>query len=608
MSQKDLWTTEKRSLRDVVKTLIWSSKFGYRISPTIYTLKFVNRIFTASLPLIEAYSASQIVGSLVKILSSDINNLTSTLLFWVIITVVIMVLRGLNNTFGEYLTVRYNYIYNLKGFGDYLRQIIKIDAQYHENSSFKTLQEKAYDVLSWRIMAIINRIQGLTANIFCLLLISYIFFQINPLFLLAVILPVLLNFYINKKFGREIYYIWEYSGEEAKNIDQAFHAFDDKSIIHEAKIYGFGEYIINIFEKYTKIFTIKNVKKANTRYSLLSLAKLAEITIFGFIQYWLIIKTIVGKITIQQYTFYLQNVVLVNQSFNSIQEDLAQLFELSQYVSNLEKFFNLPDITLKPTNPVKVTVGPPKIEFKNVSFKYPSSNNYVLNNVSFEINPGEHVALVGANGAGKTTIIKLLARFYDVTNGEILINGINIKKLDLKSYYKLWGILFQHFARYWLTLRENIGLGAIDKIKDKEKIESAAIKAGLNQLADNLPKKYETNLSTDFKNGTDLSGGQWQKVGIARGLFSDPQLIVLDEPTSALDALAEAEVFEQIDKISSDTTMIIVSHRFSTVRNADRILVLENGVISEEGTHLELMANKRLYYKMFTTQAKGYME
>jgi len=269
-------------------------------------------------------------------------------------------------------------------------------------------------------------------------------------------------------------------------------------------------------------------------------------------------------------------------------------------------FLEMPSKINKPQNGIKVKQESPEIEFKNVSFKYPNSKNYILKNLSFKISRGEKIALVGENGSGKTTIIKLLARFYDVNEGEILINGINIKNLNLASYYKLWGVLFQYFAKYWFSLRENIGIGNFEDINNINLIQNAANKAGLEKIISKLPNKLDNMLSTDFKDGKDLSGGEWQKVGLARGFFANPKLIILDEPTSALDAISEQEIFDEIQKVSIDTTMIIVSHRFATVRNAGKILVIENGIISEQGTHEKLMTNRTLYYKMFTVQAEGY--
>lgn len=601
-----MWNEKKRKPKDILKTLLWSSKFGYSVSPVLYSLKFAQRLLTAGLPILEAYYASKVIGGIVTLLSTESPQMNSDLIRWVILSVIAIALRGITAHIGDYLNVRYNYVYNLKAFSMYLQQVVSIDAQYHEDPKFKTLQDKAYDVIAWRIMALINRIQGLTASILGLALISYIFVQVNPLFIAAIFVPVLLNFYINNKYGREIFYIWEYGGEEAKHINHAFHAFDDKSVVHEAKIYGFGTYIINIFTEFTRIFMKRNIRKSNVRYLLLTVAKAGEVSIFGAIQFKLVQEVVSGAISVQQYSFYLQNVGLISMGFNSIQDDVAQLIELSQYVDNLRLFFILPPKIVRPRTPVQVSLQSPKIEFRKVSFHYPSSKRYILQNISFTIQPGEHVALVGVNGAGKSTIIKLLARFYDVTDGEILINDVNIKEIDLPSYYKLWGILFQQFARYWLSVRENIGLGSIADIENRELIEKAGERAGVDAIVKQLPRGYETMLSSDMEGGTDLSGGQWQKIGIARGLFSDPQLIILDEPTSALDALSEAEVFDRISQISSETTMIIVSHRFSTVRNADKILVLDGGHIIEAGTHEDLIKKKGHYEKMFSSQARGY--
>jgi ATP-binding cassette subfamily B protein len=183
---------------------------------------------------------------------------------------------------------------------------------------------------------------------------------------------------------------------------------------------------------------------------------------------------------------------------------------------------------------------------------------------------------------------------------------VNVKELDIKSYYKIWGCLFQSFAKLWFSPRENIGIGNIEDIDNLKLVKDAATKSGANDFIEKLKNGYETFLTTSLKGGTDLSGGQWQKIGIARSIFANPKFIVLDEPTSALDALAEIEVFKQIESLSNEATMVIVSHRFATVRQANRILVLEDGAILEQGTHEELMANKAMYHEMFTAQALGY--
>ena len=265
----------------------------------------------------------------------------------------------------------------------------------------------------------------------------------------------------------------------------------------------------------------------------------------------------------------------------------------------------LPQLIKAPKNPVSLgEIKPPKIEFKNVSFNYQGGAK-VLDDVSFVIEPGESVALVGHNGAGKTTIVKLLCRFYDVTGGEILINGIGIKKLDLTSYYKFLGTLFQEFVQYHFTVRENIFLGAPGK-NDEAAMHEAARKSGADEFIDRLPKKYDQMLGKEFEGGEELSGGQWQKLAIARAFYEEPPVLILDEPTSAIDAEAEYEIFSNLEKQYKNKTLVLVSHRFSTVRNAQKIVVLEHGKIIETGTHAELMNRQGEYAKLFTIQAKGY--
>ena len=228
-----------------------------------------------------------------------------------------------------------------------------------------------------------------------------------------------------------------------------------------------------------------------------------------------------------------------------------------------------------------------------------------MDGVSFVIEPGESIALVGHNGAGKTTIVKLLCRFYDVSDGEILINDTNIKNLDLSRWYKFLGTLFQEFVKYHFTVRENIFLGAPDK-NDEKAMKEAANKSGAAEFIERLPKKYDTILGKEFEDGEELSGGQWQKLAIARAFYEEPPVLILDEPTSAIDAEAEYEIFNNLEKQYKNKTLILVSHRFSTVRNANKIIVIDHGKIVESGSHKELMSLGGEYSKLFSIQAKGY--
>ena len=229
-----------------------------------------------------------------------------------------------------------------------------------------------------------------------------------------------------------------------------------------------------------------------------------------------------------------------------------------------------------------------------------------MKDFNLSIKNGEKIALVGENGAGKTTLIKLLLRFYDVTDGEILVNGINIKNINLEKWYSEIGALFQDFIKYQFTFKENVYFGDQKQINNLELLKDAIKKSGADEYLKDLPNKFNQIIGKMFKDGIDLSGGQWQKLALARAFFKNAPILILDEPTSAIDAKAEYEIFQRVQELQKDKTVIIISHRFSTVRNADKILVLNEGAIIEEGSHETLMKMKGLYAELFNIQAKGY--
>jgi ATP-binding cassette subfamily B protein len=245
-------------------------------------------------------------------------------------------------------------------------------------------------------------------------------------------------------------------------------------------------------------------------------------------------------------------------------------------------------------------------EFRNVSFRYPGTSRLILDRLNFHLRPGERVALIGENGQGKTTIVKLLTRLYDPTEGQVLLDGVDLREYDLEDLYDQIGVIFQDFMRYEMTARENIAMGCVSQLENFELLELAAKKSLADQVIAKLPQRYEQMLGRRFDGGLDLSGGEWQKVALARAYLRDAQLLILDEPTAALDARSEAQVFARFAELTMGRTALFISHRFSTVRMADRIVVLENGKITEEGSHEELSALDGRYAELFEMQAASY--
>ena len=269
-----------------------------------------------------------------------------------------------------------------------------------------------------------------------------------------------------------------------------------------------------------------------------------------------------------------------------------------------------PSVVPNIPEPAVVESGKPHtIEFRNVSFAYPGTDKQVIKNINLTIRPGETAVLVGLNGAGKTTFIKLLTRLYDPTEGQILLDGRDIREYDTKTLYSIFGIIFQDFGKYAFSVEDNIRFGDIHREEDKEAIRRAAADAGAEDFISRLPRGMDTPLMRYFEpDGIELSIGQWQKLSIARAFYSRSDILILDEPTASLDPMAEQEIFNQFDALRQDKTTIFVSHRLSSATIASKIIVLEYGELVEEGTHKELMARKGKYYELFTTQASRYIE
>ncbi len=328
----------------------------------------------------------------------------------------------------------------------------------------------------------------------------------------------------------------------------------------------------------------------------------------GIIYLYVALQAAAGKITVGVLTFYAQAALSIGTSFQSLLGGISDMYENNLFVNTLFDFLEYKPRIVSPPDGIQPARDGLSIEFRHVTFTYPGREEAgpALRDVSFAIRAGEAVALVGRNGAGKTTIVKLLTRLYDPDAGEILVNGQNIKDYDLDALRHEIGVIFQDYVTYFMTASRNIGIGRVQAVDDTAGIRAAAAKSGANAVIERLPEKYDTMLGKWFDKGHQLSGGEWQKIALARAFMRDAQLLILDEPTSSLDPQAEYEVFARFRELTQGKSAIFISHRFSTVRLANRILVLENGGILEEGTHQELLALGGRYAELFSLQAEAY--
>ena len=380
-----------------------------------------------------------------------------------------------------------------------------------------------------------------------------------------------------------------------------------KEAAKELKLFNLSSFLTERFTRLSDQIYEEDVSLARRR--LVAGSIFSVIGTMGYYSAYVFViwRTIQGKLSIGTLTFLAGAIQQASSSIQQMFSTLASIADQALFLTDLLAFLEMkPTIQSKPNAlpiPRPIRCG---FEFRNVSFHYPGNPRLVLNRLNFRLAPAERVALIGENGQGKTTIVKLITRLYDPTEGEILLDGVDLREYDLEDLYSEIGVIFQDFMRYEMKSRENIAVGRIEQIENLDLLQRAAHKSLADAVIRNLPQDYEQMLGRRFEGGVDLSGGEWQKIALARAYLRDAQLLILDEPTAALDARSELEVFHRFAELTTGKMALLISHRFSTVRMADRIVVLENGNIAEEGSHDELTNLGGRYAEMFEMQAASY--
>lgn len=487
-------------------------------------------------------------------------------------------------------------------------KVASLDIHYFENDEFRNLLERVRE--SYRM-----RPQQLVENVLytfqSLIQFSIAFVSIAKLnwFFIILISLVSIPEFINQTYQSQLSWgIWDAQSTLKKRFGYLSHLLQHHKEVKEVKMFSLAKRFLNEARSIQQSFYQDNKKLAKKSYLSSLIFNALSTGVFVGIEIFVIFQALLKKVTVGDINFYTGVVFHFQSGLGGLLRNVNKVFENSLYLKDIFDILDVESIIKKPAHPVvlKSPNKAPIIEFKNVTFTYPGTNKKILDNFSIIINSGEKIAFVGENGAGKSTIIKLLARFYDPDSGEVLINSVNLKSLDLDSWYQHIGVLFQDFNRYEDPVRENIYFGDIKQEMDLKKIINAATSAGAHKMVEKFEKGYETMLGRMFEGGIELSGGQWQKVALSRAFFRNAPVLVLDEPTASIDAKAESEIFTKVEKLSKSKTVIIISHRFSTVRSADKIYVIDEGKIKEAGTHEELLQLNGQYASLFKLQAKGY--
>ncbi|MCH4821872.1 ABC transporter ATP-binding protein/permease [Gramella lutea] len=576
-----------------------------RVNPLLFYSNVIGRILNAILPVIMLWLGKLIIDEVVLQISAETQDLNQ---LWVLVAAEFglailsdLLSRGISLS-DALLGDQYSIDTSVK----IIKKTSELNLDQLEDSEFYDKLERARQQTTGRVGLMSNILtQGEDVIVILSLLAGVVSFEPWLIILLIVsIIPTVIN---EIKFSGTSYSLARSWTQERRELDYLRYAGASDVTAKEVKLFGLSNYLADRFKGLSDKYYLQSKRLAKQRAGWGSIFNVIGTGAYYGAYVIIIFRTVAGIFSLGDLTF-------LSGSFNRLRSKLQGFFTrftaITESALYLQDYFEFLDLSFAEKSDSEKLPLPEEIqtgfEFRNVGFKYPKSEKWVVRNINFELKAGEKLAFVGENGAGKTTLIKLLLQFYEPTEGEILLDGIPIKKYDQTAYQQYFGVIFQDFVKFELTLRENIAMGEIDQISNQDRIDGAAEKSLAREVVSDLPLGYEQPLGKRFKHGKDLSGGQWQKIAIARAYMKDSEVLILDEPTSALDARAETEAFQRFIQLTQGKTAVIISHRFSTVRIADRIMVLKDGAVLEIGTHQELMKNDKLYAELFNLQAAGY--
>ena len=591
-----------RKIKNYLKNASFSIKITYQAAKYYFVLKSALSLLLSFVPIVKIYIWKIIIDLLI---SASANEMLTGLVKYAILYFTVHLAQELIIKMSQYIEYKYNdkvnyYVENLL-----LEQFAAVDLGFYDSSEYRDKLNQVWDIKS-SVTALASLFFAQVQTLLSFIVSLILFARWNAAYALVIVLCSLPIIFVEWKVNQlDI----NFSMQNQKN-ERAMRYFKyiftnyDNSL--EIKLYNIKDFLIGKYIDSWKEY-YKNRKKFTAKIAALMFVSLLISTFVSqLLLYILLIGKIAKKIiSIGDAMYYMS---LFHNLYNST-VSLIRIISSSNAafvrLNAVKEFINQKPMVQK--NGVLTLDKIQKIEFSHVYFRYPGKENYVLEDCSFTMEAGQQIGLVGENGCGKSTIVKLILRLYDVEEGEILLNGIDIMEYDIEKYRAMFSVLFQDFIKYSFTLRENVSLSDIEKSDNDERIKDALSKSEMSELVSTWDKGLETPLTRSFEpDGKELSGGQWQRIALSRVFFADRDFVILDEPSASLDVFAEEKIFRQFQQLSGNRSSIIISHRLSSIVAADKILVLKNGRILEQGKHKELLSKNGYYSELFYAQAQSY--
>ncbi|MEL7355000.1 MAG: ABC transporter ATP-binding protein [Cyanobacteria bacterium J06560_6] len=582
----------------------------WRATPAALIVSVVLTLTSSLLPAAQLLISKLIVDQVVLLVEAGVamGVMVQTLLPLVAGGFGLLVLQAILQQLDAYTTQVMSDRFLLFANTQMLEQATLLDLAHYESPEFHDILNRAQQSGSnypMRVLRTTLRLLGQVTRLFGLLA---LLLRFNPLVFVLLLLSALPTFWSGIRFSERRFWMTRRQTPSRRLADYFGTVLTEPKYVKEVRLFNLGGYMVEQYHKIRADFNDESKvlarKQGMVQVSIEMIAALAFYSAYALVLW----EALLGQVTIGDLTLYAGTFQQAQSATQGILTSIATLYEFNLYVSQYFEFLDLaPQITSprKPKDfPTPLREG---LVLQDVYFTYPGSDTPTLKNINLNVGASECIALVGLNGSGKTTLLKLLTRLYDIDRGSITLDDIPLSAFRLQDLRRNIGVLFQDFARYALSAQDNIGFGDLPNRDDAEQVLQAAEDAGAEPVIDQLDDGYDTVLGKMFTGGVDLSGGQWQKIGLARAFMSQAQVLILDEPTAAVDAIAEHDLFERFRQLTQGKMTFLVSHRFSTVRMADRIVVLENGEIIENGTHDELMAKDGRYEEMFRLQAESYL-